>query len=70
MRLTVKRRLSRGAAYAALAAVLLVVALAADWGRLADAFFRLDVAAEMFPGVVTDALLNTVIYTVLAFLFH
>lgn len=69
MRLRTRRRLTRGAAYAVFIAVLLLVAVAADWGRLADSFLRPDVAADMFPGVVTTALLNTIIYTVLAFTF-
>jgi polar amino acid transport system permease protein len=69
VRLRTRRRLTRGAAYAVFIAVLLVVAVAADWGRLADSFLRLDVAGGMFPGVVTTALLNTIIYTALAFAF-
>jgi polar amino acid transport system permease protein len=64
-----RRRLTRGTAYVLFVAVVLVVALAADWGRLADSFFQLDVARDMFPEVITTALLNTVIYTVLAFAF-
>ena len=69
MRLTTRRRLTRGAAYAVFLAVLLVIVLAADWGRLADSFFQRDVAQSMFPEAVTTALRNTVIYTVLAFAF-
>jgi len=69
VRLTTRRRLTRGAAYAVFLAVLLVIVLAADWGRLADSFFQRDVAQSMFPEAVTTALRNTVIYTVLAFAF-
>jgi polar amino acid transport system permease protein len=69
MRLRTRRRLTRGAAYAVFAAVVLTVALAADWGRLAESFFQVDVARDMFPVVITTALLNTVIYTILAFVF-
>ncbi|MCA2215741.1 amino acid ABC transporter permease [Jidongwangia harbinensis] len=64
-----RRRLSRGAAYLVFAAGVLLVGLTADWGRLADAFFRWDVARDMFPGVVTTALVNTLLYTALAFAF-
>lgn len=64
-----RRRLVRGAQYALFVAVLLVVAVTADWGRLGDAFFRVDIARGMFPGVITVALRNTVFYTVLAFAF-
>lgn len=64
-----RRRLTRGIAYAVFVSVLLLVVLAADWGRLAEAFLRPDVAGSMFPGVVTTALVNTLIYTLLAFVF-
>ena len=50
-----RQRLSRGVQYVLFIAVIVVVAYAADWGRLADAFFRLDIARGMFPGVVLIA---------------
>ena len=59
----------RGVQYLVFIAAVLTVALAADWGRLADAFFRLDIARSMFPNVLLVALRNTVIYTLLAFAF-
>ena len=55
--------------YAAFAAVVVAVALAADWGRLKEAFFRTDIIGSMFPTVITVALRNTVVYTVAAFAF-
>ena len=64
-----RQRLSRGVQYVLFVAVIVVVAYAADWGRLADAFFRLDIARGMFPGVVLVALRNTLVYTLLAFAF-
>ncbi len=64
-----RRLLVLGSQYAVLAALVVAVALAADWGRLADAFFRLDIAGAMFPDAVVVALRNTVVYTVLAFAF-
>jgi polar amino acid transport system permease protein len=64
-----RQRLVRGVQYLVFVAVVLTVALAADWGRLADAFFRLDIARGMFPDVVLVALRNTVTYTLLAFAF-
>jgi polar amino acid transport system permease protein len=48
---------------------VLAVAVTADWGRVADAFLRLDVARGMFPTAVTVALRNTIVYTLLAFTF-
>ncbi|OEV31388.1 ABC transporter permease, partial [Streptomyces nanshensis] len=50
-------------------AVVLALALAADWGELRRAFFDVEVARKQFPDVVTTALVNTVIYTVLGFTF-
>lgn len=64
-----RQRLTRGVQYMLFATVILVVAYAADWDRLADAFFRLDIARGMFPDVVLVALRNTLLYTLLAFAF-
>lgn len=71
MKLSPRRRrlIARVAGYVVFAAVLLTVALAADWGRVSEAFFRLDIAREMFPDAITVALRNTVTYTLLAFVF-
>jgi polar amino acid transport system permease protein len=64
-----RRRLMRGAAYALFAAVVVMLVTAADRRTVADAFFRTDIAASMFPEAVTVALRNTVIYVSLAFSF-
>lgn len=64
-----RTRAIRGVQYAVLAAVLLVVALAADWGEIRRAFFDVEVAKAQFPGIITTALLNTVVYTLLGFGF-
>lgn len=64
-----RTRVIRGVQYAVLAAVLLVVALAADWGEIRRAFFDVDVAKAQFPDIITTALVNTVIYTLLGFSF-
>ena len=64
-----RQRLSRGVQYVLFVAVIVVVVYAADWGRLGDAFFRLDIARGMFPDVVLIALRNTLVYTLLAFAF-
>jgi polar amino acid transport system permease protein len=64
-----RQRLSLGIQYALFLLLLAVVAVAADWQRLGDAFARLDVARSMFPDVITIALRNTLIYTLLAFAF-
>ncbi|WP_436492896.1 amino acid ABC transporter permease [Actinokineospora sp. HUAS TT18] len=62
-------RLTRGIQYGILIAVLVLVALVADWGKIRTAFFDFEVASGMFPEVITVALVNTLIYTGLGFGF-
>jgi polar amino acid transport system permease protein len=64
-----RRQIFRVAGYVLFAAVIAGVAAAADWGRLSDAFLRLDIAGSMFPEAITVALWNTIVYTLLAFVF-
>jgi polar amino acid transport system permease protein len=64
-----RQRVVRVAGYVVFAAVIVAVLSAADWGRLSEAFFRLDVARSMFPEAITVALRNTIAYTLLAFVF-
>ncbi|MBO8202541.1 amino acid ABC transporter permease [Streptomyces smyrnaeus] len=64
-----RARAIRTAQYSVLLIVVLVFALAADWGELRRAFFDVEVAKKQFPDVVTTALVNTVVYTVLGFVF-
>jgi polar amino acid transport system permease protein len=64
-----RQRLTRAAGYVVFLLAVAAVASAADWHRLSDAFFRLDIARGMFPDVVTVALRNTIAYTLLAFVF-
>ena len=64
-----RRQLTRAAGYLVFIGALAAVASAADWHRLSDAFFRLDIARSMFPDAVTIALRNTLAYTLLAFVF-
>lgn len=64
-----RQRVVRVAGYVVFALAILAVLGSADWGRLSDAFFRADVAASMFPEAITVALRNTVLYTLLAFVF-
>jgi polar amino acid transport system permease protein len=59
----------RAAGYLVFALVFLAVAGIANWGRIADSFLRLDVAASMFPDAITVAGRNTIVYTLLAFTF-
>ncbi|GAA2017700.1 amino acid ABC transporter permease [Pseudokineococcus marinus] len=59
----------RAVQYALLVAVVLVVALTADWGQIQRAFLDPEVAAAQFPSVLSVALLNTVTFTLLGFAF-
>jgi polar amino acid transport system permease protein len=69
LRRRTRQRLSLGIQYALFAAVVTAVALTANWTNLRENFFRTSIAAGMFPDVITVALRNTVIYTLLAFAF-
>lgn len=63
-----RARISRGIQYVLLLVIVVIVVLTADWEQLAETFFNLEVAAGMFPGVVTVALKNTVLFTGLGFI--
>jgi polar amino acid transport system permease protein len=64
-----RRQIFRVAGYVLFATAIVAVAAAADWGRLSEAFLRLDIAGSMFPEAITVALRNTIVYTLLAFVF-
>ncbi|KID28544.1 amine acid ABC transporter, permease protein, 3-TM region, His/Glu/Gln/Arg/opine family [Prauserella sp. Am3] len=57
----------RGAQYGILVLALAAVAFFANWEKLGDAFFNLDAMSTQFPGIITTALVNTIIYTALGF---
>jgi polar amino acid transport system permease protein len=67
MRRTTKRHLSRGVLYAVFAAAVLLVVVSADWPRVANQFFRLDIAKEQLPQIITIALKNTILFTLISF---
>lgn len=62
-----KAQYRRYAVYAFTVAVLVAVALFVNWGRLSDAMFRWDIVTAQFPGILTKAAKNTLIFTVLGF---
>lgn len=64
-----RTRAIRGSQYALLVIVVLVLALVADWGELRRAFFDVGIAEQLFPDIVTTALVNTALYTLLGFGF-
>lgn len=62
-----KARLLRVFVYGASLAVLLIVAFAVDWAKLRGAMFRWDIVTDQFPGILTKAARNTIIFTILGF---
>ena len=48
-------------------AILIVVILFIDWGRLGSAMFRWSIVKDQFPNILTKAAKNTVVFTVLGF---
>ncbi|GAA1346732.1 amino acid ABC transporter permease [Falsarthrobacter nasiphocae] len=63
-----RARYWRWAQYALLAAIVVAVALAADWKQIGASFFNVEAAKVLFPDIITIALRNTIIYTVCAFI--
>jgi polar amino acid transport system permease protein len=64
-----RQRLVRGVLYVLFVAAIAALVWIADWSRIQTMFFNTEIAAAMFPNVVTIAAKNTVIYTAVAFVF-
>lgn len=64
-----RQRLIRVVQYTVFVAVVLLIAFTADWHTVQQGFFRPDVAGSMFPDVIVPALLNTLAFTLGAFVF-
>lgn len=64
-----RARLSRGAQYAVGLLVVVFLAVKTDWPTFNAAFLRVDIFEAMWPRVVTEGMVNTLIYTALAFVF-
>ena len=62
-----RSRLTRVVTTAVPLVVLAAVLVAADWAAIQRAFFQPDIAADLFPKIVTVGVKNTLIYTTLAF---
>ena len=69
MRKTTKQRLVRTVMYAVFVVLVVLLALAADPQAIQQNFLNADVARQNWPEIVTIAAKNTVIYTVIAFVF-
>ncbi|KIZ17254.1 amino acid ABC transporter permease [Streptomyces natalensis] len=64
-----RTRIIRGVQYGVLVVAVVALALVADWHQLRTAFFDVEVAKALFPDIITTALVNTVLYTLLGFGF-
>lgn len=64
-----RARTVRGVQYGILVLVVAAAAFGANWSEIGRAFFDLEVARAQFPGIITTALVNTVVYTLLGFGF-
>ena len=53
---------------AGLALVALVLGVTVRWGDLADRFFKWEDFTDQFPGIVTEAARNTLVYTAIGYL--
>jgi polar amino acid transport system permease protein len=67
MKRSTKRRATRGVLYLIFLLAVGALILAADWAAIQEAFFNLDVLRGTWPGVLTVAAKNTVIYTIISF---
>lgn len=67
MKRTTRRRINRFALYGVLAALVLLVALAADWAAIRQNFFNADGLRGNFGELITVGVRNTLIYTFIAF---
>lgn len=67
MRRTTRRRLGRGVLYLIFVAAVIGIILAADWEALRQNFFRIEIARDQLPEIITIAAKNTVLFTLIAF---
>ena len=62
-----RTRALRYAVYTVSVLTLVAVALFVDWGKLGGAMFQWKLVKEQFPGILTTAAKNTVIFTICGF---
>jgi len=61
-------QLVRGGIYALTIAALALLIISVDWGALGGALFKWDVVKKQFPDILTNALRNTIIFTIFGFI--
>lgn len=64
---TTKSRLYRISMYVVFVALVVWVLLATDWETFGRQFLNPEIAAELFPEIITVALKNTILFTLAAF---
>lgn len=62
-----RARVMRISVYVLTVAALVAVALFVNWGKLGHAMFQWELVTKQFPGILTNAAKNTVIFTVFGF---
>ncbi|MEV7609941.1 amino acid ABC transporter permease [Microbacterium sp. NPDC089320] len=67
LRRTTKSKLYRYTVYVVLIAVAVWLIVSTDWARIAQLYFNPEIAAQMLPGIITTALVNTLWFTAVAF---
>jgi len=67
IRPTVRRRLGRWASYVVAAAIVVIIALSADWAQIVHQFFNREVLVKLWPDIVVIALRNTLLFTLVSF---
>jgi polar amino acid transport system permease protein len=67
VRRTTRNKLKVAALYAVLIAILVALALIADWQAIKFNFFNKEIAKQLWPELITVGAKNTIIYTILSF---
>ncbi len=67
MKRTARQRLVRTILYLVFVAVVVVIAVSTDWQRVGQQFFNIEVAKTQWPQIVTIALRNTILFTLVSF---
>lgn len=67
LRRTTRSRMYRVTMYVIFVALVVWVAFATDWATVGKQFLNPEVAAAMFPGIITIALKNTILFTLISF---
>lgn len=67
LRRTTKSKLYRYSMYALFVAAIVWVVLATDWPTISKQFLNPEIAASLFPEIITVALKNTILFTLIGF---